>query len=579
MGEPLSTLNDVTQPTVESIDLILPKTGTSTSEPDSLTDRLPPETLSLILQLLVYGHIAPWVEGTQGSVKNVHQWIRYTHVCRRWRDAALGCKQIWSFVFLGVHYSSWDTMQTMLARSGETTPLTVIVGEVCSTADVKSLETALKQLGRIADLRIVGQGEGFQAFHNFANGNAPLLRRLLLNGPRDWVARLDMEAADPDDDFWCPPPRVWGVNEPASVLLPRLQSLCCSPFSFHHSGHLLVPTLTCLILRNWNRQQPLESVVQALSRMPLLTHLEFTLMSRSGHGGDDEYKAGKPGSIVLPHLVTLIVSHRGRDKPWLALLRRLSYPPTTRVSYSSFDDEESASAAKDTIAFFTTTLRDRFDYAAYQPGEAWPFSTLTLICGGTYGETGRWPASFGLWHENVSAAVETYAPPLLVLQFYNDDMVNLEAFWQPEFLPAISGLRTVIQGVQFQSVNAWRDAFGPLVQVETLCVLESAHFAAALNPEDDAVLFPKLQNLVVVLPIWEDYWEELKNVLAARRARGRGLKKLVLTVFLPMIETSEDEIVRLFEEVAEEVVCNDRRGMKVLFGGYPADLSKLLRLS
>lgn len=92
------------------------------------------------------------------------------------------------------------------------------------------------------------------------------------------------------------------------------------------------------------------------------------------------------------------------------------------------------------------------------------------------------------------------------------------------------------------------------------------------------ILFPRLKNLVVVLQNWRDSWDRLKIALAARKARGKGLERLVLMVFTGLIRSTETEILKVFYDVAEKVVCYDRIGAKVLFTANPNELAKLLRL-
>ncbi|KAI0734896.1 hypothetical protein C8Q72DRAFT_331045 [Fomitopsis betulina] len=44
-----------------------------------------------------------------------HCWFVVSHVCRRWRDVALGCRKLWACLRLSIHP---DWMPELLRRSG-----------------------------------------------------------------------------------------------------------------------------------------------------------------------------------------------------------------------------------------------------------------------------------------------------------------------------------------------------------------------------------------------------------------------------------------------------------------------------
>ncbi|TEB31505.1 hypothetical protein FA13DRAFT_1583633, partial [Coprinellus micaceus] len=52
--------------------------------------------------------------------KETLRWIYLTHVCRHWRDAAIGCATLWSYLA----FSKPEFTEVMLQRS-RTAPLTV----------------------------------------------------------------------------------------------------------------------------------------------------------------------------------------------------------------------------------------------------------------------------------------------------------------------------------------------------------------------------------------------------------------------------------------------------------------------
>lgn len=146
----------------------------------SLPNRLPPEILcNIFLYLLLdvrknLGRLT--AEGSMG-------WVRVTHVCRHWREVALGCQMLWAHLaFAGPEFT-----EVMLARSKDA-PLHVEYFNEGGPRMFETLGRILSQTERLQVVRLrfwgwdVDPNELTLILSNLTSP-APLLERLSLSGP------------------------------------------------------------------------------------------------------------------------------------------------------------------------------------------------------------------------------------------------------------------------------------------------------------------------------------------------------------------------------------------------------------
>ena len=80
----------------------------------SLPNRVPSEILSnIFLCLLLEGRDRDNLGGFRANDTGGLEWIRVTHVCRHWREVALGCQTLWAHL----SFASPEFTETMLARA------------------------------------------------------------------------------------------------------------------------------------------------------------------------------------------------------------------------------------------------------------------------------------------------------------------------------------------------------------------------------------------------------------------------------------------------------------------------------
>ncbi|TCD66270.1 hypothetical protein EIP91_001599 [Steccherinum ochraceum] len=539
-----------------------------------INSRIPPELLSAIFALLVKECALSSVHKVAaGAPSLIHNWLSCTHVCRRWRLVALECSSMWSYVFIGLPRTSLASVQTMLTRSREA-PLTVSVGEVCSKDEVQSLEMIMGQLERIQELRFFGSVPGMAdlvrlhrpRFARFATRRAPLVRVLVLKGRSIWPSFGDEATARTENGF------------SDDIVGPHLRWLACSSFSFHDAARLMRPSLTHLILHSWTDSVTVPMLLRVLTRTPQLRHLELARRWNDfAEDGRQPLFVSGP-SVDLPLLCDVVVLNHFIGKPWLAFLKLLSFPATTRISYRSSTERENG----ETLVFFREMLSQRVDFACHKPEFSWPFSTLSCVTRKPeYGL--HLHTFFELWMEDARDPRTFFSPtpdaidmsgprrPYLQLDFYHTPQETL-----PEaFSISITGVRTVFLNMPYDEPQEWHKAFGHLQYVDTLCFTESRSLLHALETQPDGetckTLFPNLKRIVMGSRSGA-LWSQLYSTLMSRATMGSHFEQLVLVhdgnrACIPPAELlhSLRQIVRLVQVTVVPTRTVLRAGSRDLF--------------
>lgn len=273
--------------------------------------RLPPELLSAIF--LAYATSVR--EDYTHSWREVqpYLWVQVTHVCRYWRDVALDCAVLWSWV---VPVSEACT-QAMLSRSRQA-PLTVNLNTQLSyrtrpLPNPHVIDTIHQQWARIGQAQIELPNPAL------TNLVAPLLRALDV---RSWCSNEDVMDTTPLFHPSCTPAlrRIsWfgglSRNSFFPLLGPNVEEL------------RVVPTFSAITVETW---------VSVLENMPQLRVLS---LDGAVHSEPVRLLAFDPTagpSVGLHHLQRLTLSATASILGEACLLSRLTVPADADISLSTY---------------------------------------------------------------------------------------------------------------------------------------------------------------------------------------------------------------------------------------------------
>lgn len=271
-------------------------------------NRLPEEILVEIF--MIHTALTRRLRGPQS-----YEWIRVTHICAWWRQAALRCPTLWARNIV-IKPNVEECIKEFLIRSRDI-PLHVHAefsgtyeediyddedSEVDPARIICSFNLVLEQLHRISHL-IFNQPPGIsRRLFKFKDVAAPMLRTLKL---RDW-----------EGDFYIPLFQAGG--------LPVLELLCLADLHYLGVKPLFAPTITCLIL--FRCMFPSETkLLTVLAAMPMME--EAVLQPRYDILGD--------GFVVCrwPHLKSLhLFCNPERVNCVENTLDHLIFPPTARLT-------------------------------------------------------------------------------------------------------------------------------------------------------------------------------------------------------------------------------------------------------
>ena len=211
--------------------------------------RLPPEILASI-----FIHCACSRQKKQRGIPN---WVNVSHVCRHWRDVALNCSTLWSFLFVSSKY--WT--EELLARSKKA-PLKVRVDSDCpkQSKELNLLEKVAPQADRIQDLCLRLTRREAERILSLFFSPASLLQTLEISVERsNYLGEISQVSGVLFDGY-----------------MPALRKLELINYAFPLTSPTLCG-LTSLRLRDLGTsfQPTLASLKVALSRMQDLAHLHL----------------------------------------------------------------------------------------------------------------------------------------------------------------------------------------------------------------------------------------------------------------------------------------------------------------
>ncbi|TDL19495.1 hypothetical protein BD410DRAFT_900192 [Rickenella mellea] len=120
------------------------------NDPDaSIALQLPPELVGHIMAIVVHNHFF----ADSILYPRSYAWIKLCHICRSWRQIALGCPVLWSYID-----TRWDTLVSELILRSQSASLTVCVclQDICAPSGVISINKALGEMHRIKELHLIG---------------------------------------------------------------------------------------------------------------------------------------------------------------------------------------------------------------------------------------------------------------------------------------------------------------------------------------------------------------------------------------------------------------------------------------
>lgn len=247
----------------------------------SPVSRLPAEILASIFIRCARNH--------HKNRRSVPEWVNVSYVCRHWRDIALNCSTLWSFLFV----SSQHWTDELLARS-KTTPLKVRVDSEYpkQSKELYLLEKVAPQAGRIEDISLQLTRREAERILSLLSSPAPLLQTL----------QISVEKSN-----------YLGENALVSGVLfdgytPALRKLELVNYAFPLTSPAL-RGLTTLRLRDLGAsfQPTLASLMTALSRMQDLAHLYLENALPSARTSPINQSFKDPQQLSFPNLSRLSI--------------------------------------------------------------------------------------------------------------------------------------------------------------------------------------------------------------------------------------------------------------------------------
>ena len=287
-GAPTPTSNAITEvqtrldDEIAALTMVLSNLRTQRNTFSSIS-RLPPEILASIFIQCARSHQHNRCPGYY-----IPDWVNVSYVCRHWRDVALNCSTLWSFLFV----SSQCWTDELLARS-KTAPLKVQVdSEYSMSRELYLLKRVAHQADRIHDLCLRLTCQEAERILSLFSSPASLLQSL----------RISVEWPD----YLSESPLLSGTLFDGTT--PSLRKLELINYAFP----LTSPTLrglTLLRLRDLGTsfQPTLAELMGALSRMRGLAHLHLENALPSAHSNATGQSFEDLEKLTFPQLSRLSI--------------------------------------------------------------------------------------------------------------------------------------------------------------------------------------------------------------------------------------------------------------------------------
>lgn len=231
-----------------------------------------------------------------------YQWIKISHVCRRWRQVALGYRKLWTYIPLGVAdewieillYRSQQAALSVSTRLDHGYPVPKVLAEHMHR--IRNLDVAIS--GALLDMSDLGP--------------ANALRRLNARAIPGSGAALDDNV-----------PPLFGMVYNYGA--PLLQELKLQSITFAWRTDFFHPALTTLTLEHWRTHYILSlvDVLDVLEKLPLLQDVRFKHCLPLDIRLSDQVE--KRSLIKLPHL--RFISLHSESITCVNLFSYLEIPP------------------------------------------------------------------------------------------------------------------------------------------------------------------------------------------------------------------------------------------------------------
>jgi hypothetical protein len=258
--------------------------------------------------------------------------VALTHVCRFWRNVAIGCSTLWTDIAI----TSIPWTDEMLRRSAMSS-LTIRASmfQFLTPAEqlssrFRNLQVALTDIARIKELSI----KGFPACCTRAQ---PLLADLPVSAPLLESLTISMSGVFPTSELGrckLPPNALSDVHCLRQLHLSRCDVDWESPL-FGQLTYLSVEDVSD------DSRPSTAQLLTILQRLPGLRHLSLqSCLPTDGRDVDALPTEDASESIHLPHLDSLVLSGKLVElEPWL---RRMTIPPTSTIKILCDEPETSA---------------------------------------------------------------------------------------------------------------------------------------------------------------------------------------------------------------------------------------------
>ncbi|TCD63406.1 hypothetical protein EIP91_005588 [Steccherinum ochraceum] len=507
----------------------------------AINARLPFELLSTIFILLVRAETADirdssWPKAMRCA--DLYRWLKYTHVCRHWRQVMEAIPAVWSSIVvnLGRRRPGLEDFSTLLSRSGQLPLHVYVIADRGSRRGFHRLAAVLAESHRFIELSYSTDGDelcGVDLEHlrqQIARSTVPILRRLTIINSRIFDGLIDFT-------------------------FPSLEELRCYNIPLNVYNSICAPLLTRLVLDTWAGKLTTDKILKIIARFPSIRYLE---LSNAWQGRPMYDSMPGPSFLNLPYLEDLVLTSENWNCKWGRLLHRLGLPETARISFTGnaeFKDiDEVASAFGQKMDLVGPTR---------EPGSIGPFSALWM-------STSESRMSHQLWTNDALEQRENFIPPQF--SFHAEPAEESSScFVEDVSYPRAAAVKVIFYD---RSVEA-QDLLGvaaDLKLVETACVRNNDHLPGQLTvlEKDDHIVegssfsvFPALRTLLVfgygdLSQPHAEYWNDMVKTLVKRKQSGQPISKLVLvhsdstSNFPPEALASLKDVVDIVMECTDE---------------------------
>ncbi|KAH7909739.1 hypothetical protein BJ138DRAFT_1154562 [Hygrophoropsis aurantiaca] len=490
-------------------------------------------------------------------------WVHVTHVCRHWRQVALGFPSLWTL--LVPENPRWT--EEMLIRS-KMAPLVIDVD--LSHLPFKNLSDstsrALKHISRVQELRLVLPPEETSPFKAFLRSPAPLLKSLALSDTPERVAWYPHTTSIQEDLFSGHTPNLRKVSlERCQMSWPSTLLVNLTHLDIRHAVPQFRPSLSQL-LSSLNRIPALRSCML----VDALPHFPENVTSVSSVPTEDQ----------VPLLALELLRLEGSLLECVQVLAHLRYPKNAILKLNCFATRPDGQDFSPLFPFISQPGRCNIDSslpacATFQSMFIYPRMFRSL---GSYG-VHVWFDTLEQPSGSIVSRSSDYLTELCGAD--GDCLFALNASWRthspmsPIFsicgvLPLSNIRNLVVSNRSELSEGFWSQTFHNSRNLKNITLINSSiqGFVKALakdalgghQPGENTILLPSLDSITLDLVHFDETGDiggyrgvtpmDLRDALTARANQGVEIQRLSIT---GCCNLSSDD-VNLLEKVVVDLV-------------------------